>query len=206
MLVANDITNVNEAHSFAIFPLPSGTFCLSYDECLEDKREKLSELFCTLCYVRQLCTRLRTSIYEQFLEMIVALRLGLAFWVFCGRPFVKRFALCYQIVVCLSCPVCPVCDVGVLWPNGWMDQVETWRAGPRDMVLDGDQLLFPKGAQPLPNFRPMSGWIEMPLGTKVGLGPGHIVLDGDPAPQKGHSSPFSAHVNCGQTVAHLRYC
>jgi len=23
---------------------------------------------------------------------------------------------------CLSCPVCPVCDVGVLWPNGWMDQ------------------------------------------------------------------------------------
>ena len=32
----------------------------------------------------------------------------------------------------------------------------------------------------------------MPLGTEVGLGPGHIVLDGDLAPQKlkmGHSSP-----------------
>jgi len=26
---------------------------------------------------------------------------------FFGRPFVKRFALCYQTVVCLS--VCPVC-------------------------------------------------------------------------------------------------
>jgi len=25
----------------------------------------------------------------------------------------------------------------------------------------------------------------MPLGTEVGLGPGHIVLDGDPAPAKG---------------------
>ena len=25
-------------------------------------------------------------------------------------------------------------------------------------------------------------WIKMPLGTEVGLGPGHIVLDGDPAP------------------------
>jgi len=25
----------------------------------------------------------------------------------------------------------------------------------------------------------------MPLGTKVGLGPGHIVLDGDTAPPKG---------------------
>jgi len=22
------------------------------------------------------------------------------------------------------CHVCPVCDVGVLWPNGWMDQDE----------------------------------------------------------------------------------
>ena len=28
--------------------------------------------------------------------------------------------------VCLSCPVC---DVGVLWPNGWTDQDETWHAG-----------------------------------------------------------------------------
>jgi len=30
----------------------------------------------------------------------------------------------------------------------------------------------------------------MPLGTEVGLDPGTIVVDGDPAPQeKGHSSP-----------------
>jgi len=40
-----------------------------------------------------------------------------------GRPFVKRFALCYQTVVCLS-----VCNVGVLWPNGSTDQDETWHA------------------------------------------------------------------------------
>jgi len=26
------------------------------------------------------------------------------------------------------------------------------------------------------------GWIKMKLGVEVGLGPGHIVLDGDPAP------------------------
>jgi len=32
--------------------------------------------------------------------------------------------------------------------------------------------------------------INMKLGVQVGLGPGHIVLDGDPAPpKKGHSSP-----------------
>ena len=33
-----------------------------------------------------------------------------------------------------------------------------------------------------------AGWIKMPLGMKVGLDPGLIVLHGDPAPQ------FSAHV------------
>jgi len=43
-----------------------------------------------------------------------------------ARPFVKRFALCYHTVV-LS--VCPVCDVGVLWPNGWMDQDTSWHGG-----------------------------------------------------------------------------
>ena len=35
-----------------------------------------------------------------------------------------------------------------------------------------------------------AGWIKMPLGTAVDLGPGHIMLDGDSAPPgKGHSSP-----------------
>jgi len=28
---------------------------------------------------------------------------------------------------CLS--VCPVCDLGVLWPNGWMDPDEIWHGG-----------------------------------------------------------------------------
>ena len=35
-----------------------------------------------------------------------------------------------------------------------------------------------------------AGCIKMKLGMEVGLGPGHIVLDGDPAPPKtGHSPP-----------------
>ena len=44
------------------------------------------------------------------------------------------------------------------------------------------------------------GCIEMELGVQVGLGSGHIVLDGDPAPPppKGHSLQFPAHVYCGQ--------
>ena len=47
----------------------------------------------------------------------------------------------------------------------------------------------------------------MPLGTEVGLGPGDIVLDGDPAspPRKGHSSShFSAYVYCDQTARWIR--
>jgi len=35
----------------------------------------------------------------------------------------------------------------------------------------------------------MAGWIKMRLGTEVGLDPGDIVLDGDPAPPKGAQQP-----------------
>jgi len=37
----------------------------------------------------------------------------------------------------------------------------------------------------------MAGWIKMPHGREVGLGPGHIGLDGDPAPlqKKGDTAP-----------------
>ena len=46
----------------------------------------------------------------------------------------------------------------------------------------------------------------MKLGTQVGLGPGHIALDGDPAPPppKGHSPQFSAHICCGQMAAWIK--
>jgi len=73
-----------------------------------------------------------------------------------GRPFLKRFALCYWTVV-LS--VCPVCNVGVLWPNSWMLQDETWHGGrprPRHIVLDGDPALSPKKGTQALNFWPMS--------------------------------------------------
>jgi len=47
----------------------------------------------------------------------------------------------------------------------------------------------------------------MALGMEVGLGAGHIVLDGDPdaPPLKGHSLPqFSANVRCGQTAGWIK--
>jgi len=45
----------------------------------------------------------------------------------------------------------------------------------------------------------------MPLGTELGLHPGHIVLDGDPTPpKKGHNPHFSAHVYCGQMAGCIK--
>jgi len=48
----------------------------------------------------------------------------------------------------------------------------------------------------------------MPLGTMIGLGPGRIVLHGDPAPpsKSGRHTQFSTHVYCDHTVTHLSTC
>jgi len=89
---------------------------------------------------------------------------------------------------CLS--VCPVCDVGVLWPNGWMDRDETWHGGsprPRPHCIRWRPTSpSPKGHSPQFSahvcFGQTADWIKMPLGSAVGLGPGHIVSDGDPSP------------------------
>jgi len=46
----------------------------------------------------------------------------------------------------------------------------------------------------------------MALGMEVGLGPGHIVLDGAqvPSPKRGQSPQFSAHFYCGQTAGCIK--
>jgi len=80
----------------------------------------------------------------------------------------------------------PIFGSCLLWVNGWMDQ---------DHIVLHDPSP-PKGTQ-----RPTisahvccgqtAGWIKMPLGTEVGLGPGDIVLDWYPAPPKrGTASPL----------------
>jgi len=86
------------------------------------------------------------------------------------------------------------------------------RLGPSHIVLDGDPALPPKkGAQP-PQFSAhaycgqTAGWIKMPLGTMVGLGPGNIALDADPSTTQGAQSlpRISAHVCCGQTAGWIK--
>jgi len=93
------------------------------------------------------------------------------------------------------CPVCPVlsiCNVGVLWPNSWMDQDETWHGGRPRSRPHCVRFSFPlKGTAPLPPiFGPCllwpNGWMDQDATWYVGsLSPGNIVLDGDPAPRKG---------------------
>jgi len=121
-----------------------------------------------------------------------------------GRPFVKHFALCYRTVVLSVCPVLSVCNVGVLWPNGWTDQDQTWhggrpRPGPHCVRQGPTPTPTQKRGRHSPHFSTVSilakkaGWIKMPFGTEVGLGPSHIVLDGDaarsPSPHKRAQSP-----------------
>ena len=135
-----------------------------------------------------------------------------------GWPFVKWFALCYRSVVCLSFlffPLLSVCDVGVLWPNGWMDQGETWHEGrPRSQphcVRYRPSSSLPKGAQPSQLLAhvccgQISAWIKVPLGMEVGLSPSDIVLDGDlsPPPKKGTAAPTFWSMYCGQTAGWIQ--
>jgi len=112
---------------------------------------------------------------------------------FFGQPFVKRFALCYRTVVCLSVTLV-YCGqtVGRIHMKLSM-QVSL---GPGHIVLDGDSATLPQRGT-IPKFSAhsccgqMAAWIKMPLGMQVVLGPGDSVLDGDPAPppQKRGRSP-----------------
>jgi len=79
-----------------------------------------------------------------------------------------------RTVACLS--VLSVFDVGVLWPNGWMDQDDTWRGGgPQPWPHCVRWGPIPEVHSPGPIFGPCLLWpiscvIKMPLGTEVGLG------------------------------------
>jgi len=73
------------------------------------------------------------------------------------------------------------------------------RSLPRGLyVVDGDPAPTPQKGYRAPKFSAhlycvqAAGWIKMALGMEMGLGPGHIVLDGDSSshPPKGGGAPF----------------
>jgi len=87
--------------------------------------------------------------------------------------------------------VLSVCNVGVLWPNGWMDQDESWHIGrplPGHIVLDGDPSPpLQRGTAPQFSAHICCGqiarWVKVPRDMEVGLGPGDFGV------RWGHSSP-----------------
>jgi len=88
--------------------------------------------------------------------------------------------------------------------------VRRYRPRPRRHCIGWAPSFPQKGAKQLPRLSAhvycgqRAGWIKMPLCTDVGLGPSHIVLDGDPAaplPERGTATPhFSADVYCGKQL------
>ena len=95
----------------------------------------------------------------------------------------------------------PIFGPYLLRPNDCMQQDVTWygarprrrrlcvRWGPRSPPKGGHRYHPIFGPCPL---WPMAGWIKMPLGMEVGLGPGHIVLEGTqlPLPKKETEPPI----------------
>ena len=122
-----------------------------------------------------------------------------------------------SVLSCLSC----------LWHSCI---VAKWLDGSRCHLLWGRPLLrphcvrwrvgtqLPRKGHSTPHFLAhvccceMAGWslVKMPLGMEVGLGPGHIVFNGDPShtmpPERGTAatSHFSAHVYCGQPAGWIK--
>jgi len=75
-----------------LFPPLSSSRChLSYDDCLQDKRENCHNCFC--CVVYDSCAQWYAHTYEQFLQVNVGLGLSLVFSVLCilGLAFCAFF-------------------------------------------------------------------------------------------------------------------
>jgi len=104
------------------------------------------------------------------------------------------------------CPVLPVlsvCDVGVLWPNGWMDQDETWHAG-RPWPWPHCVRCIPSCPSPKREQSPqlsahiccgqMAGWIKMPLAMEIASAQATLCWMGTQFPlpllQRGSRSPI----------------
>ena len=106
-----------------------------------------------------------------------------------GQPFVKQFALCYQTVVCLVCPVLSVTLVYCGQTVGWI-KMKTRHAGrPRPWphcIRWRPNSPSPKEHSPQFSVHICCGqivrWIKMPLGMEAGLGPGDFFKMGTQLP------------------------
>jgi len=91
----------------------------------------------------------------------------------------------------------PIFGPFLMWPDGWMHQDTTWCGGrpqPKGLYVSWGPSPLPKRRRS-PQFSThvycgqTAEWIKMALGMEAGLGPGHFVLDGDPAPPPRGTAP-----------------
>jgi len=110
--------------------------------------------------------------------------------------------------------VCPVClsvsNIGVLWPNGWMDQDATWQGGrpqPRPHCVRWGPSSPQRSIAPIfcPCLLWPNGWMDQDATWHWGRPrPRPCCVRWRPGcPKRGTGPQFSAHVCCGQTVTHL---
>jgi len=130
---------------------------------------------------------------------------------FFGRPFVKRFALCYRSVVLSVLSVCLSVTFVHCGQTVGRIRMKCMQVGlgPGHIVLDGDPAPPPpKGHSPQFSAHiccdQMAAWIKMSLGMEIGFGPDDFVLDGSPPKGGGASPKFSAQVYCGQTARWMK--
>ena len=123
-----------------------------------------------------------------------------------GRPFVKRFALCYHTVVC---PVClSVTLVYCGQTVGWIKMKRGTQVGlaPGHTLLDRDPASLPQGGT-ASNFRSIpvvAKWLDelrCHLAWRQALAQATCVRWGRSSPLKGAQLPqFTVRVYCGQTA------
>jgi len=107
----------------------------------------------------------------------------------------------------------PQFSARLLCPNGWIDLDATWYGGrlrPRTHCARwGPRSPSPKRGPSCQFLAHVccgqtARWIKMPLGTKVDLGSGRIVLHGDPAPPPKRGTAPSPNFQPMSTVANGR--
>jgi len=133
-------------------------------------------------------------------------------WLIFGRPFVKRFVLCYQTIL--------LCDVGVLWPNNWRNQDITGCGGrprPRLHCVRWGPI-SPKRCTAPPQFSARllwtNGWMDQnttwygsrPRLTQHCVKWGPSFLLPHPTESGTASRHYLAHVCYGQRSPILSYC
>jgi len=105
-----------------------------------------------------------------------------------------RLMLSDHCPVCLSCPVC---NVGVLWPNGWMDQDETWHGGrpwPRPHCVRWAEVYLCTKWHANPSGHLATTDMGRKLGDCAPFGEGQL----GPLLKRGSAPQFLANVCCGQ--------